>query len=83
MHILLHSRRKFYKAAQLLLSLDDVLSKMVDHHNHVKQIGPDSSAADKQSDGNDNEKKGDTSAVANPAIRDWDGAASSVKCLLS
>ena len=61
-------------------SLDDVLSKIVDHHNSMKQVGPAKcdASADKQSDGKDNEKKGDKSAVSNQRIRD--GAASSKKC---
>ena len=62
--------------------MDDVLSKIVDHCNHAKQIGPVKRdlSVDKQSDGKDSKKKGDKSVVANPAISD--GAASSKQCQL-
>ena len=63
-------------------SLDDVLTKIVAHYNRTKQIGParHGSSANKQSDGKDSKKKGDKSAVENPAIRD--GAASTERCQL-
>ena len=62
--------------------MNDLLSKIVDHYNQTKHIGPakHDSSADKQRDGKYNKKKGDNSAVANPAIRD--GAASTKKCQL-
>ena len=63
-------------------SLDNVLSKVIEHHNRMKQIGPAKcdSALDKQSDGKDNKKKGDKSATANPALKG--GNESSTKCQL-
>jgi hypothetical protein len=52
-------------------SLDDVLSKIIEHHNRMKQIGPAKcdSASVKQSDGKDSKKKGDKSVIANPALK--------------
>ena len=85
-YTLLHSRRNFSNAAQIMrstaYSLDDVLSKIVDHHRHTKQIGPARchSSADMQSDGKDNKKKGDKSAEGNQAIKEGD--TSSTKCQL-
>ncbi len=63
-------------------SLDDLLSKIVDHYNCMKQIGPTKCdvPADKQNDGKDKKKKGDKQAVANPAIKD--SATSSKQCQL-
>jgi hypothetical protein len=63
-------------------SLEDVLSKTVDHYNSMKQIGPTKceAPADKQNDGKDTKKKGDKPGVANPAIKD--SAASSEQCQL-
>ena len=61
-------------------SLDDVLSKIIEHHNRMKQIGPAKcdSATVKQSDGKDSKKKGDKSATANPALKS--DIESSIKC---
>ncbi len=61
-------------------SLDDVLSKKVDHFNCTKQIGPVKRQPQviKQSDGKDSKKKSDKLAVANPEIRHGD--ASTVTC---
>ncbi len=55
-------------------SLDDVLSKTVDHYNHTRQIAPAKRdpPTDKPSDGNDSKKKGDKSVAAHAAIRDGD-----------
>ena len=61
-------------------SLDDVLTKIVDHYNRTKQIGPvkRDSQVIKQSYGKDGKKKSDKLPVANPAISNGD--ASSVTC---
>ena len=61
-------------------SLEDVLTKIVDHYNRTKQIGPVKrySQVIKQSDGKDGKKKSDKLPVANPAISNGD--ASSVTC---
>ena len=61
-------------------SLDDVLSKIIEHHNRMKQIGPAKcdSATVKQGDGKDSKKKGDKSATANPALKSDIG--SPIKC---
>ncbi len=63
--------------------LDNVLSKIVDHYNCIKQTGNTKcdASADKQSDGKDTKKKGDKLAAANPAIKD--STASSKQCQLS
>jgi hypothetical protein len=52
-------------------SLDDVLSKIIEHHNCMKPIGPAKcdSPSDKSSDGKDSKKRSDKSATANPALR--------------
>ncbi len=61
-------------------SLDDLLTKIVDHYNSTKQIGPVKREPQviKQSDGKDCKKKCDKLPVANPSISN--GYASSVTC---
>ncbi len=61
------------------MSLDDVLIKVADRYNPMKAVGPAkcNPSADKQHNGKDNKKKGDKSAVANPAISG--GATTSLK----
>jgi hypothetical protein len=70
----------FYFATQMIehienstteYSLDDVLSKVFDHYNCTKQIGPVKrvTSTAKQSYGKDCKKKGDNSVMASPAIR--------------
>ena len=60
-------------------SLDDVLSKIIEHHNRMKQIGPAKcdSPTDKSSEGKDSKKKSDKQ-TANPAFRS--GAEGSITC---
>ncbi len=68
------------KAVEQLILWINVLSKIVDHYNSMKQIGSakSDSSADKQCNGKDTKKKGYKSAVANLAIKE--GAASSEQC---
>jgi hypothetical protein len=58
MHILLQLTERLDTIAY---SLEDVLSKIVDHYNRMKQIGPTKcdAPADKQNDGKDTKKRGD------------------------
>ncbi len=70
------------ESSSIEYSLDDVLSKIVDHYDRMKRIGPvkHEPPVVKQSDGKDGKKKNDKPAVANPAISDGD--ASSITCQL-
>jgi hypothetical protein len=54
------------------MSLDDVLIKVSFHCNRMKAIEPAkcNPSVDTQHNGKDSKKKGDKSAVANPAISD-------------
>ncbi len=67
-------------SAYSLGDVHHVLSKIVAHHNSMQHIetAKSDASADKQHDGKDTKKKGDKSAVANPAM--WDGAASAEPC---
>ena len=55
-------------------SLDDVLNKIIEHHNRMKQIEPAKcdSSSDKQSDSKEVMKKSEKAAAANLAVQDGD-----------
>jgi hypothetical protein len=79
------AQAELFECSSTANTLDDVLCKVVDHHNRIKLIGPVKcdSSADKKSDGKDNKKEGDKSAVANPVIREGDTSSTIVLCFKS